>query len=98
MKGRLLFYKSINFMNKIYLYNILSFRFQTLTKYKAHLAYYVNEKNPVDNLTLIIGNVCNIVNNQEYAWDKSVKYVMWAIKYVKSRAKVYSLVSKIWQA
>lgn len=38
------------------------------------------------------------VNSLEYAWGKPVKYVMWAIKYAKSRAKVYSLVSKTWQA
>lgn len=43
-----------------------------------------------------MANVYKIVNNLEYAWDKSVKYVMWAIN-VKSRAKVYSLLSKSWQ-
>lgn len=44
-----------------------------------------------------MANVYKIVNDLEYAWDKSVKYVMWAIKYIKLRAKVYSLLSKIWQ-
>lgn len=68
-----------------------------LIKYIADFANYANEQNPTNSLTLIIGKVCNIVNNLEYAWDKSVKYVMWANKYVKSSAKVYSLVSKIWQ-
>lgn len=45
---------------------------------------------PIDNLTLKIGNVYDIVNNLECTWDNSLKYVIWAIKYVKSRAKVYS--------
>lgn len=68
-----------------------------LIKYVAHLNY-ANKKIPIDNLTLIIGNVYDIVNNLECTWDNSLKYVMWAIKYVKLRAKVYSLVSKTWQA
>ena len=88
---------SINFMNKILFYDTLFCKCQTLIKYVAHLANYENEQSPVDNLTLIIGNV-DFVNNLEYAWGNSLKYVMWAIKYVKSRANIYSLVSKTWQA
>lgn len=59
-----------------------------LIKYVAHLTNYANKQIPIDNLTLIIGNVYDIVNNLECTWDNSLKYVMWAIKYVKPRAKV----------
>lgn len=65
MKGRL-FCKSINFMNKMHLYDILFYKCQILIKYIAYLTNYANEQSSIDNLNLIIGNVCNIVNNLEY--------------------------------
>ena len=36
-----------------------------LIKYVAHLTNYANKQIPIDNLTLIIGNVYDIVNNLE---------------------------------
>lgn len=87
MKGKLLFYKSMNSMNKMFVWCII-LQMSDFDQIHNSPSKLCKRANPIDNLTLIIANVYYIVNHLEYAWDKSVKYVMWATKYVKSRGKV----------